>query len=49
VAPGIPGPGDLAVDARGVLALTGGVLGGAPGCERGCGGPLELLLLQRVP
>ncbi|MBF5044766.1 hypothetical protein FGE12_20375 [Aggregicoccus sp. 17bor-14] len=40
--------GDLAVDSRGVVVLAGAVTGGKS-CGRGCGGALELLLLQRVP
>lgn len=47
-ASGVPDWGDLAVDARGAVSLTGGTLGGES-CDEGCGGRVELYLRQWVP
>jgi hypothetical protein len=45
---GIPDHGDLDVDARGVLVMTGGAVAGSD-CEERCGGPIEVYLMQRLP
>jgi hypothetical protein len=44
---GIPDHGDLDVDARGVVVMTGGAVAGSD-CE-GCGGPIDVYLMQRLP
>ncbi|MFP2908883.1 hypothetical protein ACLESD_28300 [Pyxidicoccus sp. 3LFB2] len=47
-ASGVPDSGDLTVDSRGVVTMTGGTVGGT-NCDEGCGGPIELYLRQWLP